>query len=540
MHVVGLMIVRNEADILRVNVLHHLSLGVDRFLIVDNGSSDGTNRILRELSGDGRVKWREDPGPYRQSEITTDLAREAFRTGADWVIPIDADEFWCAPGGDFRGVLEHSTGGGLQVEVLNFIQRRDQLEATPEGLLAMTRRTPLPVGPLERVRQLVEARQYAYVEMMYSPKFISRPTASIQIAMGNHGVTDLPGPVEVTEKIVCFHAALRSRSVLQAKVEQGNRVAELGLGPEQGWHVRRWTRLAAEGRLEDEWRANSFADDCLDAYGVSHHVVFDPRLRDLAARWVRQPEPCRSRPSESHENERPALLHTIQEEINSHHQMSRILAETLQIGVDERDRVIRSLHAELQTKVGERDQLIGQLQTEVADQDQAIGDLQVELHDKVQECNRIISDLEEELQAKVAQRDCTITELQSQLVQQVSARDRTITALQSELHQKVDERDRNIAELQAELRDKVGDRDRTITALQSELHQKVDERDRNIAEFRAELHRKVEERVQLTGRENQYKQTIQDLREALDTIQRSRLWPLIRLLLGNRPGKKHQ
>src|SRR5512143_161327 len=108
MKVFGLMIVRNEVDILRINVLHHFSLGVDRFLIVDNGSTDGTDGVLRELSANGRLEWRRDGGPYRQSEITTELAQEAFRQGADWVIPVDADEFWYAPFGDFRSVLEKS------------------------------------------------------------------------------------------------------------------------------------------------------------------------------------------------------------------------------------------------------------------------------------------------------------------------------------------------------------------------------------------------------------------------------------------------
>lgn len=96
MQIFGLMMVRHEADIPRANVLHHLSLGVDRFLIVDNGSSDDTDQVLREPSEDGRVRWTRLEGPCRQSEITTELACEAFLRGADWVVPIDADEFWYA------------------------------------------------------------------------------------------------------------------------------------------------------------------------------------------------------------------------------------------------------------------------------------------------------------------------------------------------------------------------------------------------------------------------------------------------------------
>ena len=81
MQIFGVMMVRDEVDILRVNILHHLALGIDQFLIVDNGSSDGTDLLLEELSRDGRVQWTRDPGPYYQSEITTELAHEAFLRG---------------------------------------------------------------------------------------------------------------------------------------------------------------------------------------------------------------------------------------------------------------------------------------------------------------------------------------------------------------------------------------------------------------------------------------------------------------------------
>src|SRR5436309_15500717 len=92
---VGIMIVRNEVDIIRLNVLYHFGLGIDRFLIVDNGSSDGTDQVLEELSRQGRVQWTSDSGPYRQAEITTELAREAFRGGADWVVPIEIGRASC-------------------------------------------------------------------------------------------------------------------------------------------------------------------------------------------------------------------------------------------------------------------------------------------------------------------------------------------------------------------------------------------------------------------------------------------------------------
>jgi hypothetical protein len=394
----------------------------------------------------------------------------------------------------------------------------------------MTRRVPLPVGPLEHVRELVEARQHGYVEMMYSPKFISRPTAAIEIAMGNHGVTGLPGPIEITDGIVCLHAVLRSRSILEAKVEQGSRVAELGLGPEQGWHVRRWTRLAEEGVLDDEWRANSYSDNCLDVYGLPHRVVFDPRLRDAVRAWIEQPGPGHSRQDEAAGTERTALLHTIQEEINAYNRASRRSTETLRSEVGDRDSTIRRLQAELLQKIGECNRIIGELQAE--------------LHAKVAERNRIITGLQSELHQKVEERDHTIRALQAKVVEQ----GQLVIDIQAELHQKVGKCDRIISELQAELHAKVGERDRTILGLQVELQRKVEERDRMITELQAELHRKVAERdrlichlqEQIAVRNEaaaELRQQLENTVDELETIHRSRLWPLVRALLRKQPGK---
>ena len=289
MKVIGVSTIRNAADIVRVNVLHHLSLGLDRLLIIDNESSDGTDRELQRLSRDKRVRWRRDHSPYRHSEFITGLAREAFKSGADWVVPIDVDEFWWAPHGNFRDVLAQSTAGAIRVESVNFIQRRDQERASPEALLYMTRRVAQPIGPVERCEELVESRQIAYVEIMHPPKWISRPSATIELAAGNHAVSGIDGPYQETDEIICLHAPLRSRPALEAKREHGKRVEEVGVPQGQSWHVLRWLRLQAESGLNEEWAANSYVGDSIDVYGTQHPVIFDSMLRDVVAPWIRRP-----------------------------------------------------------------------------------------------------------------------------------------------------------------------------------------------------------------------------------------------------------
>jgi len=290
--VVGIAMVRNEADIIRVNILHHLSHCVDRMIVVDNGSTDGTDRILEEMSRTGRVMWTRDDSPYQQSRVITRLARQAYHEGADWVLPIDADEFWYARHGDFKGVLARSEAVAISAQVVTFVQRRSQQESTPEGLLHMTWRPATPVGPVERVPELVEARQISLSEAAGHAKWISRPTADIEIWAGNHHLSGIVGGLESTEEIVCLHAPIRSRAGLDAKADHGRRVEEAGFKGGDAFHVRRFRRLRDEQQLDLEWAANSYRDGCLDVYGSLHPLVFDPTLRNLLMPYI-GPAPLR-------------------------------------------------------------------------------------------------------------------------------------------------------------------------------------------------------------------------------------------------------
>jgi hypothetical protein len=238
-------------------------------------------------SRDPQVRWIRDEGPYRQSEIHTELAREAYREGADWVVQIDADEFWYAPAGNFRSVLAESNAGVIRVQLVNFIQRRSQKESSPDALLHMTRRAASPVA---RAQDLVESRQLAFVEKLFPPKCISRPSEEIQIETGNHKVYGVDGPSEVTNDVLCLHAPIRSRAALEERVRTANRPAEAGRKRGQGRYRRTYlAKFEEESDIQREWEANSYRGNYVDVYGQRHPVVFDPRLRDAVAPFITQP-----------------------------------------------------------------------------------------------------------------------------------------------------------------------------------------------------------------------------------------------------------
>lgn len=85
--------VKNEADIIGATIAHLLAEGIERVFVYDGMSTDGTREVL---AGFDQVTVWEDADPiHRQPKRMTELADLAVEQGAEWIIPFDADEFWC-------------------------------------------------------------------------------------------------------------------------------------------------------------------------------------------------------------------------------------------------------------------------------------------------------------------------------------------------------------------------------------------------------------------------------------------------------------
>ena len=94
-------VVRNEVERLEEFLRYYRDLGIGHFLIVDNGSDDGT---LEMLSGQGDVSLWQTNASYRQSRFGVNwLTWLQMRYGHDhWCLTVDADEHLV-----FDGCVDH-------------------------------------------------------------------------------------------------------------------------------------------------------------------------------------------------------------------------------------------------------------------------------------------------------------------------------------------------------------------------------------------------------------------------------------------------
>ncbi len=97
LNLLAVLCVRNEATFLLEWLAHHRAIGFDRFLVYSNDCQDGTDAMLDRLDDLGLVKHLRNDGPYDKGGIQftamKDAANREIVKSADWILPLDVDEF---------------------------------------------------------------------------------------------------------------------------------------------------------------------------------------------------------------------------------------------------------------------------------------------------------------------------------------------------------------------------------------------------------------------------------------------------------------
>lgn len=248
MTVTAISMVKDEQDIVEAFV-RHTAGQVDRMIVADNGSTDGTRGILDHLARDLPLTVIDDPEVgYFQSKKMSALAARAAADGAEWVVPADCDEWWYSPFGRVADVLQDLDGVSIVgAHLFDHVPTAlDPDVPDPFRRIGWRRREPMPLM-----------------------KVAAKARPAVTIHQGNH---DADHGRRVDGVLVVRHLPLRSAEQMIRKARNGGRAyAATDLPEDHGQHWRDWNRLSDE-QLGDVfrrfyWSADPERDETL---------IFDP------------------------------------------------------------------------------------------------------------------------------------------------------------------------------------------------------------------------------------------------------------------------
>lgn len=167
----AIMMIKDEADIIGINLDWLYTIGIRRFIITDNKSVDNSKNIITSFSeryDDVELLYIFDPiVRHLQSPITTSMHVMACKVWRDvkWVFPIDADEFLfpCQSLNVLDAVDPSISGITIQKSV--HMINRDQTKFNENFFVTMDVCSPL---------------------FSHAPKVAVRALSNIIIGSGNH------------------------------------------------------------------------------------------------------------------------------------------------------------------------------------------------------------------------------------------------------------------------------------------------------------------------------------------------------------------
>jgi hypothetical protein len=276
MKLVMTMMVRDEADIVEPMLEHHLAQGVDRIIVTDNASTDGTTEILQGYADRGLIDLRHDPVHRKQqSSVVTEMARDAARLyDADWVINADADEFWLPVDRSLtlRDVFAQYDPAwkAFTVDVTDMIGAPAQ---TGTGLQRLVYRDLRSQDAMNRVGVFAHA----------TPDAVHIGDPEIVVHQGNHFVSHASlGAPSAALRLEVLHFPWRSWAQFSRKVEQAGRAyrANTELTPSPNHHgMRDFARLES-GLLLPSYIARHPGPDELERGIAAGELVLERAIAD--------------------------------------------------------------------------------------------------------------------------------------------------------------------------------------------------------------------------------------------------------------------
>ncbi len=278
------LIVLNEADVIEDNLRYHKAQGVDFFIALDNGSTDGTVEILERYERTGILKLIEMPGNMLtiQRKGNTQIARLAYEMGADWVFHNDADEFWWPVDGNLKQTFERipEDQGILLAPRTEFLPRPDGPGSFAERLTIRESRFRRPPKTAHRTHPAIKLWSAHPIDLWVkrdSPPrsgLVGKP--SLRIAATHREERELDLVLAPVFPIGVLHFPLRSFEQYRKKIA----IADHNQMWDRNAETRALHEAYREGRLEGVFEDLTLDDQTVAEGLAEGWLVEDTDFRD--------------------------------------------------------------------------------------------------------------------------------------------------------------------------------------------------------------------------------------------------------------------
>lgn len=280
----GICCVRDSVGIAAISVAYHLSGGLDRIIVIDDGSSDGTYEALLKIAQkSGKIDlFRFERKDFRHADMVNWAALRASLHGAKWIVNFDIDEFlWPLRSVDRLASTPNAT---LTVPIVNFIQSRFVKRDFLGSLLGVGYRIE---SDKQADQSSVERGIHSFLEAPYPTKVVTPASPDLDFSWGNHSVKSPAWPTVESSEFQLLHVPLRSRSALVSRARLEARQRAVRASDKESWQSAHFRRQVVSGNTRAEWKKNSARFGKLSIGGRRARLVADNRIRRCALRAYR-------------------------------------------------------------------------------------------------------------------------------------------------------------------------------------------------------------------------------------------------------------
>ena len=260
------LLVKNEEDIVEECIEFHLRCGVDFIIATNNNSTDKTREILLKYQQQGLLEIIDETDDTFNQVVWVDRMIKIAKTKykADWIINVDADEFWFSRYGNLKLSLpDNKNIHGIFVAGIHI--------------------NPQPAGEKFKIRENMKGVMHSRFKCLHSAKGYQK------IGGGNHDVRLklFHRKMIASNDIVVFHFWVRSLEQYEKKIVNTFKSIENGLKQGKndisfGEHIRYHYKLYQEGKMLEIYNSIVNAD------GEDYFI--DNRLYDFIQNNYKNPE----------------------------------------------------------------------------------------------------------------------------------------------------------------------------------------------------------------------------------------------------------